>query len=105
MEKKYLVSVGSSYIVDIELTESIAHQCYHSGACDESAEMVRLMPEIRSQFANISTNTMRQAIGEILGEKEVKTMNRKQLESWVLFEAGANFIEGDYEEIIADDSD
>jgi hypothetical protein len=104
MEKKYLVSVGSSYIVDIELTEDIAQQCYHSGACDDSVEMVRLMPEIRAQFANISTNTMRRAIGDVLGEKEAKTMNRQQLESWVLFEAGANFIEGDYEEVTDDDS-
>jgi hypothetical protein len=105
MEKKYLVSVGSSYVVDIVLTESIANQCYHSGACDESVENVRLMSQIRTQFANIGTDTMRKAIVDILGEKEANKMNRAQLESWVLFEAGANFIEGDYEEIIADDSD
>ena len=97
--KKMLVTIGSSFIIDLILTEEQANLCYHSGDCEESIKIVREMPEIQAQFAKISEDTLRKVIGEIYYEEMPNEMDREWLEYYALFEAGALCIDGAYEEL------
>ena len=97
--KKHIITLGSSFIIDLELSADIAHTCYHSGDCYDDVKFVREMPQIQAQFAKISEDTLRRVIREIWGEKIANEMNREMLECYALFEAGALFVDGEYEEL------
>ena len=96
---KRIVTIGSSFVIDLELTSEIAHTCYHSGQCYLDVEFMRKTPQIQEQMSKIGEDMLRKVIGEILGENEVKTMDREDLESWALFEASALYVDGEFEEL------
>ena len=98
MEQKYLVAVGSSHLVELIITEDIARMCYHCGSCDKDVEQGIEIPFIKEQLDKVDTELMQNVVNEILGEVE-KPLSRKDLESWILFEASALFIDGDFEVI------
>ena len=97
--KKYIVTIGSSFIIDLELTADIAHSCYHSGICDEDVQNAQKLPEIQEQMSKIDEDTLRKVINEIWGDKIATEMDREMLECYALFEASALFVDGNYEEI------
>ena len=96
--KKYIVTIGSSFIIDLELTADIAHSCYHSGICDEDVQNAQKLPEIQEQMSKIDEDTLRKVINEIWGEKIATEMDREWLEYYALIEAAALFVDGEYEE-------
>ena len=96
--KKYIVTIGSSFVLDLELTAEMAHTCYHSGDCYDDVKFVRKMPEIQEQMSKIDEDTLRKVINEIWGEKIANEMDREMLECYALFEAAALFVDGEYEE-------
>ena len=50
MEQKYLVAVGSSYLIELIITEDIARMCYHCGNCDKEVEQGIEIPFIKEQL-------------------------------------------------------
>jgi hypothetical protein len=100
MNKKYCVLVGSSFVIELIITEDIARMCYHSGDCYNDAKDGIEIPLIKEQLKNIDTELLINVVGEIIGSIEIsRNMSREDLESWVLFEASALFIDGDYCEV------
>ena len=91
--------IGSSYLLELIITEEIARMCYHCGICDNDVANGIEIPFIKEQLDNIETDLMIKVVREIIGE-EVDYMSRKDLECWILFEASALFIDGDCYEII-----
>ena len=98
MEKKYSVLIGSSYVIELIITEEIARMCYHSGCCDEDVKDGIEIPFIKEQLAHFETEQLEKVVNEYVGDVS-KTMNRNELECWVLFESSALFIDGDCHEI------
>ena len=96
--KKYIVTIGSSFVLDLELTAEMANTCYHSGDCYDDVKFVRKMTEIQEQMSKIDEDTLRKVIREIWGEKIATEMDREMLECYSLFEAAALFVDGVYEE-------
>ena len=96
---KHIVTIGSSFVIDLEMTDEIAHTCYHSGQCYLDVEFMCKTPQIQEQMSKIEEDMLRKVIGEILGENEVKTMGREDLECWALFEASALYVDGEFEEL------
>ena len=98
MDKKYIVSVGSSYLCELIITKEIAEMCFHCGNCDNEIKVAKEIPFIREQLNNLDETLMRNAVSDILGYERVKSMNRSDLEDWILFEGAALFVDGDYSE-------
>jgi hypothetical protein len=97
--EKYIVTIGSSFVIDLELTSEIANTCYHSGICDDDVLFARNLPEIQEQFCQINEDTLRKVVNEIWGENIANEMDREWLECYVLFEASALFVDGNYEQL------
>lgn len=98
MEKKFIVFVGSSYIVELIITEEIARMCYHCGNCDNEVKIAKEIPLIKEQLNNIDEDLMRKVVGEILGEETANVMDIEDLKEWIVFEASALLIDGDFNE-------
>ena len=99
MEKKFIVSVGSSYLLELIITEDIARSCYHCGNCEEDVMNGIKIPLIKNQLKNFETIQLFNVVSEIIGDEEKCTkMSREDLESWILFEVSALFIDGDFNE-------
>lgn len=98
MEKKFIVSVGSSYICELIITEEIARMCYHCGNCDNEVKIAKEIPLIKEQLDTIDEDLMRKVVGEILGEETANVMHIEDLKEWIVFEASALFIDGDFNE-------
>jgi hypothetical protein len=99
MGKKYIVVVGSSYLIELIITEDIARSCYHCGNCEEDVMNGIKIPLIKEQLEKFETIQLFNAVSEIIGDEEIcAKMSREDLESWILFEASALFIDGDFNE-------
>jgi hypothetical protein len=98
MNTKYMVLVGSSYICELIITEEIARMCYHCGICDNEVKIAKDIPLIKEQLDTIDEDLMRKVIGEILGEETANAMDIEDLKEWIVFEASALLIDGDFNE-------
>jgi hypothetical protein len=98
-KKKFIVSVGSSYLLELIITEDIAISCYHCGDCEKDVMNGIKIPLIKEQLEKFETIQLFNVVSEIIGDEEKCTkMSREDLESWILFEASALFIDGDFNE-------
>ena len=98
MDTKYMVLVGSSYICELIITEEIARMCYHCGNCDNEVKIAKEIPLIKEQLDTIDEDLMRKVVGDILGEETANVMDIEDLKEWIVFEASALLIDGDFNE-------
>jgi hypothetical protein len=73
MEKKYIVVVGSSYLIELIITEDIARNCYHCGNCEEDIMNGIKIPLIKEQLEKFETIQLFNAVSEIIGDEEICT--------------------------------
>lgn len=98
MDTKYMVLVGSSYFCELIITEKIARMCYHCGSCDNDVKIAKEIPFIKEQLDSIDEDLMRKVVGDILGEETADALDIEDLKEWIVFEASALLIDGDFNE-------
>lgn len=99
---KYRISTGSSFVLSFVVDEELIGTCYHSGACDDDIEWAMSLPEIKEQMDAISDEELDKWWNDFFvddTEEEHATATREKRLAWALFDAAANAIDGDKEEV------
>lgn len=100
---KYRISTGSSFVLSFVVDEELIGTCYHSGACDDDIERAMSLPEIKEQMDAISDEELDKWWNDFFvddTEEEHAMATRERKLSWALFDAAANAIDGDKEEVL-----
>lgn len=99
--KKYIVTSGSSFPIELMLTAEQAEKGYHSGEC--SMDVIDLMDEesIKSQTDRISDDVLNKWWDELFldGLKEKLDDSRETKLEWLIFECCALVADGCYTEV------
>ena len=99
---KYRISTGSSFVLSFVVDEELIGMCYHPGPCDDDVESVLALPEIKSQMDDISDDELNKWWDEFFCDDtplEHACATRKRKLAWALFDACANAVDGDKEEV------
>ena len=99
---KYRISTGSSYVLSFVVDEELIGMCYHSGPCDDDIEQVMALSEIKEQMDAIPDEELDKWWDEFFCDdtpEEHASATRERKLSWALFDAAANAIDGDKEEV------
>lgn len=98
--KKYIVTSGSSFAIELMLTAEQAEKGYHSGECD--MDIIDLMDEesIKSQTDRISDDLLNKWWSEFYVDgKELLDDSRDTKIEWLIFECCALVADGCFTEV------
>lgn len=97
---KYRVSSGSSYPISLVLLGEEVRSAFHSGECSEDVRALMQTPEVKEQLDRISDKELNDWWGEMFvddTEEEHASASKETKLSWLIFDACANAIDGDWE--------
>ena len=90
---KYYGYINGS--VEIAIPRECVMQCAHSGRCDEDVAEWLQTDEIKSQFKNVSKETMQLHMYEwgCHSRSEIKSMSRYELSMYILWDLCATILD------------
>lgn len=99
---KYIISTGSSYVLNFVVDEELIEMCCHPGPCDDDTDRALALPEIKSQTDAISDEDLDMWWDEFFVDdtkEEHASATRQTKLAWAFFDACANAVDGDKEEV------
>ncbi len=99
---KYRISTGSSFVLDFVVDEELIGMCYHSGDCYDDVRRALELPEIKAQTDAIPDDELDKWWGEFFCDdtpEEHACVTREGKLVWALFDAAANAVDGEKEEV------
>ena len=104
-DKYYYIRSGSSHVIDLKMKGEYINMCAHQGNCDDDVMRVIELPEIKSQLDAINDAQLDAWWNEFFCDdtpEEHSAADRNTKLMWLVFDACASAIDGDFEE--ADDA-
>lgn len=93
---KYVISSGSSYPINLIMDGGLVNLGYHSGECSDDIKAIMGIPEIKSQLDAIDDEHFdKWWKWDMFTDDENAT--KEQRLSWLIFDACANAVDGEWE--------
>ena len=99
---KYRISTGSSFVLNFIVDEELIGMCYHSGDCYDDVRRALELPEIKAQADAIPDDELDKWWSEFFCDdtpEEHACVTREGKLVWALFDAAANAVDGEKEEV------